>query len=141
MLDRQQVGLDRQCKLKIIPSGLSENEKIFGMDRLIVFFGVSTQLQNTMMMNSTEFELESPLWQYVTIHLHKGEYQGIKEAGADRRYHIYVPYMFEEEQLPKFLHSCIKQLQLIQSTKRPAKLIQQVPLDIVCYNANNRRDF
>lgn len=75
-------------------------------------------------MNSTEYELESPLWQYVTIHLHKGDYQGIREPGADRRYHIYVPYMFEEDQLPGFLHSCIKQLQLIQSTKRPTKLIQ-----------------
>ena len=44
MLDRQQVGFDRQCTLKIVPSGLSENEKVFGMDRLIVFLVVSTQL-------------------------------------------------------------------------------------------------
>lgn len=77
-----------------------------------------------MMMNATEYELESPLWQFVTIHLHKGDYQGIKEAGADHRYHIYVPYMFDEGQLPEFLHSCMKQLQLIQNTKRPTKRIQ-----------------
>ena len=76
-------------------------------------------------MNSTEYELESPLWQYVTIHLHKGDYQGIREPGADRRYHIYVPYMFEEDQLPGFLHSCIKQM----------------TFGFVCSNDNKRGDF
>lgn len=77
-----------------------------------------------MLMTPTEYQLESPLWQYVVVHLHKGDFQGIKEPGPDRHYHIYVPYMFEEDQLTEFLRTCIKQLQMVADLKKPTKLIE-----------------
>ena len=56
------------------------------------------------------------------IHLHKGEYRGISSAGADKFFHIAVPYMFDEKELVHFLKECLMKLENI--TKGDVKVLQ-----------------
>ena len=67
-----------------------------------------------------EYHLESPLWEYVKIHLHKGEYQGISSMGKDHFFHVFVPYMFDEKELTEFLKDVLFRLKKLLSPEQKA---------------------
>ena len=56
------------------------------------------------------------------IHLHKGKYQGVSSIGADKLFHISIPYMFDEKELVEFMKGCLLQLQNLSKPERKAIL-------------------
>ena len=74
-----------------------------------------------MLFTATEYNLQSPLWQYVIIHLHLGDYHDLTMRGNDRHFHLAVPYMFDEEELVEFLRKNINRLQVISERRNNHK--------------------
>ncbi|KAK8830616.1 hypothetical protein WA577_004345 [Blastocystis sp. JDR] len=98
---------------QIVCDGLTENETVFGMKRLT----------SSLFVSSVEYHLENPLWKHVVVHLHKGEYEAISSVGEDRRFHIYVPYLFEEGDLVEFMKANLKRLEELARLAATKKLL------------------
>ena len=76
-----------------------------------------------MLFTATEYKLQSPLWQYIIIHLHHGDYKDLTMKGRERFFHLSVPYMFEEKELVAFLKKNIDRLEKISEAGNEKKQI------------------
>ena len=123
MIGNNQVRMENMCDEKVVCDGLTENETLFGMKRLTVSVWCCVDKQTSLFVSSVDYHLENPLWEFVVIHLHKGEYQPLKELGSDRRFHIYVPYFFEESELTQFMKLNLKRLQHLIDVNKTKKLL------------------
>lgn len=98
------------------------------MNRLLVGLYIIVIIQNSLLFSATEYHLESPLWKYVIIHLHNGDYEGLARKGEDQHFHLSVPYMYDEKELIPFLNSNLTQLQHLYNSKDIVKKISQFPV-------------
>ncbi|KAK8793638.1 hypothetical protein WA171_002771 [Blastocystis sp. BT1] len=98
---------------QIVADGLQPNQEEYGMKRLL----------NSLLFSATEYHLESPLWKYIIIHLHDGDYEGLTRKGEDQHFHLSVPYMYDEKELIPFLNRNLSQLKQIYDSKDFVKKI------------------
>ena len=118
MVQNNQVEKSGLCDYQIVCDGLTENETVFGMKRLTVGVVRAGEEQSSLFVSSVEYHLENPLWKHVVVHLHKGEYEAISTVGEDRRFHIYVPYLFEEGDLVEFMKANLKRPTEVTPTEK-----------------------
>lgn len=123
MVQNNQVEKSGLCDYQIVCDGLTENETVFGMKRLTVGVVRAGEEQSSLFVSSVEYHLENPLWKHVVVHLHKGEYEAISTVGEDRRFHIYVPYLFEEGDLVEFMKANLKRLEGLARLAATKKLL------------------
>ena len=86
---------------------------------------ISLVMQNSLLYSATEYHLESPLWKYIVIHLHEGDYEGLVRKGEDQHFHLSVPYMYDEKELIPFLNSNLSQLKQLYDSDDSVKKITQ----------------
>lgn len=67
--------------------------------------------------------MESPLWKYIVVHMHKGGYEDLKRVGDDSHYHIFIPYMFNEKDLIPFLRTNLDRFKQIYDSANDLKRI------------------
>ena len=127
MVNHSQVNIGLRIHRQIVADGLQPNQEEYGMKRLLVEMCDSVVIQNSLLFSATEYHLESPLWKYIIIHLHDGDYEGLTRKGEDQHFHLSVPYMYDEKELIPFLNRNLSQLKQIYDSKDFVKKISQFP--------------